>query len=508
MANTKIKDLDLKTPLVASDEFPFNDVVGGDLDKKGRIDGVRITQSQITDTTITATNLNILDDGADTTLHFHDSDRARANHTGTQLLSTISDVTITAANLNILDDGVDTTLHFHDADRARANHTGTQTISTLSDLDTGIVIFSNKTIDGDVNTIIDINETQMNVSVGASGTILTSNGVGVAPTYQAATSDTPWTVDHDADGFDLNDLSNIEFRDTVGAPAFSVPAIWNDSTGMKFNEPIGDNFIWRINGVDELTLNAAGLTMTGGNLTIPSPRRILLPDANTTIGPVTNDIEYDVATGNTHRFRVNDVTEMELSATVLDLQSNDLTLGTGEINVTSGTLGDILKHTATGFLRFARGATAFQLLRVNSGATDIEYATPVYPLSLTVMATHVPEAWLNQPAALTEIFGDSDIRTKYDGTNMTQARFVVLVTTAGFAGSTLHPEYDVTSGFAELADTANQLDVAIDATGLIDSGFQTIVAASRADAELRLVGEGGNGMVDPAFTVILVEFKP
>jgi hypothetical protein len=30
-----------------------------------------------------------------------------------------------------LDDGVNTTLHFHDADRARANHTGTQAPSTI-----------------------------------------------------------------------------------------------------------------------------------------------------------------------------------------------------------------------------------------------------------------------------------------------------------------------------------------------------------------------------------------
>ncbi len=44
-----------------------------------------------------------------------------------------TDVTISAANLNTLDDGVDTTLHFHAADRARANHTGSQTASTISD---------------------------------------------------------------------------------------------------------------------------------------------------------------------------------------------------------------------------------------------------------------------------------------------------------------------------------------------------------------------------------------
>lgn len=68
--------------------------------------------------------------GGDSTLHFHSSDRARANHTGTQNLSTIGDVTITAANLNSLDDGVDSALHFHASDRARASHTGTQDHNT------------------------------------------------------------------------------------------------------------------------------------------------------------------------------------------------------------------------------------------------------------------------------------------------------------------------------------------------------------------------------------------
>jgi hypothetical protein len=59
---------------------------------------------------------------------------AAASHTHT--LANITDVTMTVANLNALDDGVDTTLHFHAADRNRANHTGTQTASTISDFNT------------------------------------------------------------------------------------------------------------------------------------------------------------------------------------------------------------------------------------------------------------------------------------------------------------------------------------------------------------------------------------
>jgi hypothetical protein len=40
---------------------------------------------------------------------------------------------MSVADLNSLDDGVNSALHFHDSDRSRANHTGTQLTSTLSD---------------------------------------------------------------------------------------------------------------------------------------------------------------------------------------------------------------------------------------------------------------------------------------------------------------------------------------------------------------------------------------
>ena len=69
-----------------------------------------------------------------TSLHYHTIDRDRANHTGTQQLSTISDVTITATNLNTLDDGISTTLHYHSSDRDRTNHTGTQSYTTITGL--------------------------------------------------------------------------------------------------------------------------------------------------------------------------------------------------------------------------------------------------------------------------------------------------------------------------------------------------------------------------------------
>ena len=129
------------------------------------------------------------------------------------------------------------------------------------------------------------------------------------------------------------------------------------------------------------------------------------------------------------------------------------------------------------------------------------------PEHVTILADSVSVVWSNQPAALTEFKGNTDCRVKVDTVGHVQCRLVVNVITAGFAGSTMHAEYDAGSGFLELADTANAMDVAIDATGLIDSGFVNIDALSKADVTIRIVGEGGDGMVDPDFTMIHLEFR-
>ena len=68
-----------------------------------------------TDVTVTVANLNALDDGLNTALHFHDADRARGVHTGTQLAATVSDFSaaadarIGAASINALADVIITT---------------------------------------------------------------------------------------------------------------------------------------------------------------------------------------------------------------------------------------------------------------------------------------------------------------------------------------------------------------------------------------------------------------
>lgn len=109
-------------------------------------------------------------------------------------VNNISDV-----NATDLTDGGDSTLHFHASDRARANHTGTQTMSTISDAGALATLNTVGTtqIDDDAVTLgkmasgtagnlitYDASGNPAAVATGTSGQVLTSNGAGAAPTFQ------------------------------------------------------------------------------------------------------------------------------------------------------------------------------------------------------------------------------------------------------------------------------------------------------------------------------------
>lgn len=63
---------------------------------------------------------------------------AGVDHSALGSLNSTSYYHLTQANHTDLTDGNDTTLHYHATDRARANHTGTQTAATISDFDTEV----------------------------------------------------------------------------------------------------------------------------------------------------------------------------------------------------------------------------------------------------------------------------------------------------------------------------------------------------------------------------------
>jgi len=132
-------------------------------------------------------------------------------------------------------------------------------------------------------------------------------------------SQTPWTSDIDADGFDLNDLSNIEFRTTTGVPAITVQYIHSDLNGMRFNVPTGDDFTWSVNGAEQIFVSVTQFSssVVGKNLgssVIPwekfSVKDIEIETGGTltsTKNNITSDsfgMAYNVPSGDWHTFRM------------------------------------------------------------------------------------------------------------------------------------------------------------------------------------------------------------
>ena len=84
-------------------------------------------------------------------------------------------------------------------------------------------------------------------------------------------SQTPWIQDIDADGFDLKDLSNIEFSNTTGSPSpVSINAIWIDATNMIFNVVSPREFDFRVGGTPMLIMNEISFTLTSSTTNINS----------------------------------------------------------------------------------------------------------------------------------------------------------------------------------------------------------------------------------------------
>src|SRR5574343_444356 len=118
-------------------------------------------------------------------------------------------------------------------------------------------------------------------------------------------------------------------------------------------------------------------------------------------------------------------------------------------------------------------------------------------------------AYTNLPAAVAEFPGNTRARFAYDATNSSAYRITVHQAVAGFAGSDLNLQYYLTGGSTwNAADSAGagELDVGT-GTGMKTGSWATLVAGAKTDALWRLVAKDGNGVVDPSWYEVKVQFK-
>jgi hypothetical protein len=166
--------------------------------------------------------------------------------------------------------------------------------------------------------------------------------------------------------------------------------------------------------------------------------------------------------------------------------------------------------------------TFFTALRAQLTSRIAAYTSaPTAPLpsALTFVTTPgaAPPAQLAWavPIALTELFGITSHRKFPDLRRCFEARFIVGVTTAGFAGSSLRVQYSTDAGvtwhylfrtalYAE--DTTHE--ALLTTTGTKDSGWRPIaVDALITDIPLRIVGVGGNAVAAAALGTVDLYFR-
>jgi len=145
--------------------------------------------------------------------------------------------------------------------------------------------------------------------------------------FTSGGSQTPWTLDIDGDGFDLKDLSNIEFRNTTGTPASSVPNINVASSGdMVFNVANTDQFFFQVDGTSAAQLLDGELEIrsTFGTATTGPQLSILNNDS----GIIDNDRVGLLS------YRALNSTPAETQYGSIELQAKDVTAGTEDAQMT------------------------------------------------------------------------------------------------------------------------------------------------------------------------------
>lgn len=140
---------------------------------------------------------------------------------------------------------------------------------------------------------------------------------------------TPIAQDIQYAGFDIKDISNVEFRDTTGAPAGSVRAIYADSGGIILNVATATNFDFQSNGASFLTFesSANGIALGSGIDLRMGDNDITFDSINVSIFSTAGRMFFDVtATDDDYNWRFANATQMVMNIVKLDIQDKFIEL--------------------------------------------------------------------------------------------------------------------------------------------------------------------------------------
>lgn len=150
-----------------------------------------------------------------------------------------------------------------------------------------------------------------------------------------------------------------------------------------------------------------------------------------------------------------------------------------------------------------------------TGTLSAGEIVPSVPMTIPILMVSqsgggiIPTLWSNMPAAKTEFFGVTYLRSQVDLTAFTYGRILSNIAVSGHSTpAKLRVEYSIDSGSSwDYLDDSSAPSVDIDSTGLKVSGWIPLATNTKADVMLRIVGIDGDGVVDPEFGNTYIQFK-
>jgi len=228
------------------------------------------------------------------------------------------------------------------------------------------------------------------------------------------------------------------------------------------------------------------------------------------------DITGDIEISNTGVSAIGSgkVTNDMLAGSIADSKLS--TIGTenkvswSAVNKAASAIDDIADVNTTGVadgncLVYESGSSSWIDGECSAGGDSGANATSTMSIPFSTTAA----TWTNMPAATTTLFGSTAYHKIADLTSAVQFR-ITIATRAGTVGTgaDLNLEYstDRTTWYAANSTYAGEL--AIDgASGSKIGSWVDLVAGAKQDVYLRIVGKQGDGVQDPIFYSLVIEFR-